>query len=150
MEGWRGVFQRRIAELSDVKNASKTRDSPRWANKILEPLPENPTFSGWQEILNRFFLLAGIPAFALLSHRIPSGRPIVCNCFFYLQSMQCSLQNPGFLKSSSPLSYDFPVALLAIPCMLFLYDIRPSMHPGVKCSLWKSCPIRFATHVVIL
>ena len=37
MEGWRGVFQRRIAQLSDVKNASKTPNSPRWANKILKP-----------------------------------------------------------------------------------------------------------------
>ena len=45
MAGWRGVFQRRIAKLSGVKNASKTRNSPRWANKILNPLPENPAFS---------------------------------------------------------------------------------------------------------
>ncbi len=53
-EGWRRVFQRRIAQLSDVKNASKTRNSPRWANKILKPVPENSVFSGLQEILNSF------------------------------------------------------------------------------------------------
>ena len=43
-EGWRRVFQRRIAKLSDVKNESKTRNSPRWANKILKPPPENSFF----------------------------------------------------------------------------------------------------------
>ncbi len=54
MEGWRGVFLRRIAMLSDVKNASQTPNSPRWANKILKTLPEIQSFSGWQEILNSY------------------------------------------------------------------------------------------------
>ena len=45
LAGWRGVFQRRMAKLPGVKNASKTRNSPRWANKILNPLPENSAFS---------------------------------------------------------------------------------------------------------
>ena len=52
--GMASRFQRRIAGLSDVKNASKTRDSPRWANKILKPVSENSAFSGLQEILNSF------------------------------------------------------------------------------------------------
>ena len=34
--------------------STKTRNSPRRANKILKPLPENPAFSGWQEISNSF------------------------------------------------------------------------------------------------
>ena len=34
--------------------STKTRNSPRWANKILDPVPENSAFSGLQEILNSF------------------------------------------------------------------------------------------------
>ena len=34
--------------------STKTRNSPRRANKILNPVPENPAFSGLQEILNSF------------------------------------------------------------------------------------------------
>ena len=34
--------------------STKTRNSPRWANKILNPVPENPAFSGLQEISNSF------------------------------------------------------------------------------------------------
>ena len=95
LEGWRGAFQRRIAELSDVKNASKTPNSPRWANKILKPVSENSAFSGLQEISNSFsiiqqvfltdflevlqFFLPGSPEFFLLhplADRIgQAGRP---------------------------------------------------------------------------
>lgn len=31
----------------------KTRNSSRWANKIRKPIPENLSFSGWQEILTQ-------------------------------------------------------------------------------------------------
>ena len=43
---FRCVFQRRIAELSDMKKASKARNSSRWASKILKPVSENTFFSG--------------------------------------------------------------------------------------------------------
>ena len=55
--GFRGMAPRFSKEDSRAiwrGKVGKTRNGPRWANKILNPVPANPAFSGLQEILNSF------------------------------------------------------------------------------------------------